>query len=140
YAKAQGIPCVLEQIHAPLDIMYGLLREETERWPGWEPGLHLEDSEGVLERRGRVGGELTGLMLAPPSFFSLRLPHPQKPRGQVPRHTFRCSLGAISLCRAATLFGFAETPRPVRWGGRVAQGGTLSLRSAAAFAYPLYRG
>lgn len=39
WAKAHGVPCILEQTIAPRTIEMRLLTEERERWPGWEPTL-----------------------------------------------------------------------------------------------------
>jgi glycosyltransferase involved in cell wall biosynthesis len=52
HAKGRGIPCVLEQTIAPQAIASALLKEEAERWPGWEPGLQIgAGGDGFTERQ-----------------------------------------------------------------------------------------
>lgn len=50
-AKRLGMACILEQAFAPRRIEKGLMAEEAERWPGWEPRLKPEpDADPLADR------------------------------------------------------------------------------------------
>jgi len=77
YAKERAIPCILEQAIIPQDMVRSLLKEELERWPGWEPGLRVNDDEGVFEERQKEEWRLADLIVGASSFVieSLRQCH-----------------------------------------------------------------
>ncbi|MCF6354847.1 MAG: glycosyltransferase family 4 protein [Candidatus Polarisedimenticolaceae bacterium] len=50
-AKKQNILCVMEQTILPKHLETQLLREETERWPGWEPGLIIPEMDSPMSMR-----------------------------------------------------------------------------------------
>jgi hypothetical protein len=68
YAKERAIPCILEQASVSQGMDRTFLREELERWPGWEPGLRVEDEEGVFEERQRKEWRLAELIVGASSF------------------------------------------------------------------------
>jgi glycosyltransferase involved in cell wall biosynthesis len=51
WAKERGIRCILEQTSAPKRLARGLVAEELERWPGWQPGLRLPPEPDPLAER-----------------------------------------------------------------------------------------
>ena len=77
YAKEQAISCILEQAIIPQDMVRSFLKEEVERWPGWEPGLRVEDEEGVFQERQKEEWRLADLIVCASSFLieSLRQYH-----------------------------------------------------------------
>jgi len=77
YAKEQAISCILEQAIIPQDMVRSFLKEEVERWPGWEPGLRVEDEEGVFQERQKEEWRLADLIVCASSFLieSLRQHH-----------------------------------------------------------------
>jgi hypothetical protein len=68
YAKGQDIPCVLEQTIAPQDVVRALLREELERWPGWEPGLCLGNADDMMGQREQAEWRLADLVIGASPF------------------------------------------------------------------------
>jgi len=77
YAKERAIPCILEQTIVPQGMVSALLKEERERWPGWEPRLRVEDEGGVLQERQKEEWRLADLIVGASSFVieSLRQCH-----------------------------------------------------------------
>jgi glycosyltransferase involved in cell wall biosynthesis len=77
YAKERAIPCILEQTIVPQGMVSALLKEERERWPGWEPGLRVEDEEGVFQERQKEEWRLAELIVGASSIVieSLRQYH-----------------------------------------------------------------
>lgn len=69
-AKEHGIKCILEQVSAPKRIENQLLREEAERWPGWEPGLSFGPDGGPLAKREEEEWKLADGVLCPSEFVS----------------------------------------------------------------------
>jgi glycosyltransferase involved in cell wall biosynthesis len=51
WAKTRGVRCLLEQTSAPKRLAPGLVAEELERWPGWQPGLRLPPEPDPLAER-----------------------------------------------------------------------------------------
>ena len=68
YAKQAGIPCILEQIHVSQRTACRLLKEESERWAGWEPGLDPRAPEGIMSRREQMEWQLADQILGGSSF------------------------------------------------------------------------
>jgi glycosyltransferase involved in cell wall biosynthesis len=66
-ARAQGLRCVLEQTMVPLAMANRLLKEEAERWPGWEPGLQI-NGVGTLADRERREWHLADRVIAGSEF------------------------------------------------------------------------
>jgi glycosyltransferase involved in cell wall biosynthesis len=66
-ARDQGLRCMLEQTMVPLAVANRLLGEEAERWPGWEPGLQIDD-EGPLADRERREWQLADRVIAGSQF------------------------------------------------------------------------
>lgn len=66
-AHDRGIRRVLEQTIAPRDIENALMREEVQRWNGWEPRLRV-GVHGPLAERERREWQLADVILAGSSF------------------------------------------------------------------------
>jgi glycosyltransferase involved in cell wall biosynthesis len=64
WAKRQGLRCLLEQTMAPQRVLREELRRELERWPGWEPGLHVSEANGLLEEREEAEWRLADCIVA----------------------------------------------------------------------------
>ncbi len=82
YAKGRGIPCILEQILAPQEVARALLREERDRWPGWEPESELEEGDNGLAEREREEWRLADLIVGGSSFVIDGLRAQQVPQGK----------------------------------------------------------
>ncbi|MCB1805584.1 MAG: glycosyltransferase family 4 protein, partial [Candidatus Competibacteraceae bacterium] len=67
-AKVQGITCILEQTILPKRLESNLLREEVERWPGWEPGLQIPETESLLSAREKQEWALADRIIAGSNF------------------------------------------------------------------------
>jgi glycosyltransferase involved in cell wall biosynthesis len=50
HARDRDITCVLEQSIAPRNLELRLLKEESERWPGWQPQSYLKGPDPLSER------------------------------------------------------------------------------------------
>lgn len=57
-ARAQGRCCVLEQTILPRLLEDKLMREEEERWPGWQPRFRPSEGESNIAKRQRTEWEL----------------------------------------------------------------------------------
>ncbi len=68
YAKERGIKCILEQTIAPQRIQRKLLKEEVERWPGWQDDLDYPSENDPLAQREEAEWELADLILAGSEF------------------------------------------------------------------------
>ncbi len=68
YAKEKGIKCVLEQTIAPQRIQRMLLKEEVERWPGWQDNIDYPSENDPLAQREKAEWELADLILAGSKF------------------------------------------------------------------------
>src|SRR5207249_3288107 len=94
YAKRYGIRCILEQTIVPQTTVRALLKEEQERWTGWEPWLGSSPSDNTLMQRQRVEWKLADLIIGGSAFVleSLRPYH-------VPQDKFRLIPYGIPLAR-----------------------------------------
>ncbi len=63
YAKDQGISCILEQTIVPQTVVRELLKQELERWPGWEDGLVLDSDDGILDLREQKEWDMADLIV-----------------------------------------------------------------------------
>ena len=68
HAKKQGILCILEQILIPQGKVRRLMQGEMERWPGWEPALRFDSSQGALEEREEEEWRLADLIIGSSPF------------------------------------------------------------------------
>jgi len=67
HARMAGRRLLLEQTIAPKPLVTQILKEETERWPGWEPGTCPRSLE-ILNERERQEWELADMILSPSHF------------------------------------------------------------------------
>lgn len=67
-AKAQGRRCILEQTILPAELEFSLMRGELARWPGWQPGLQLPESDSEVIQRARQEWELADCIVAGSDF------------------------------------------------------------------------
>jgi glycosyltransferase involved in cell wall biosynthesis len=70
WAKERGIQCVLEQTSAPKRLARGLVAEELERWPGWQPGLRLPPEPDPLAQREEEEWALADRIIAGSPFVT----------------------------------------------------------------------
>jgi glycosyltransferase involved in cell wall biosynthesis len=70
WARQRGIRCVLEQTLAPRQVLCRLLLEESERWPGWEPGLELPPGPDALAEREEEEWQLADRIVTGLSFVT----------------------------------------------------------------------
>jgi glycosyltransferase involved in cell wall biosynthesis len=70
WAKMRGVRCLLEQTVAPRQVLCRLLAEEAERWPGWEPGLHLPSGPDPLAEREQEEWALADRIVAGSPFVA----------------------------------------------------------------------
>src|SRR5438128_1067203 len=82
YAKRNNIRCILEQTIIPQDRVRSLLREELERWPGWEPGLRIEE-EDVFKERQEEEWQLADSIVGASSFVIESLRHHHVPEAKL---------------------------------------------------------
>ena len=94
HVKEQGGCCMLDQTLVPSDVVNSLLKEELERWPGWEPNLHLHQGEDALGKRERAEWQLADVVIGASSFVlkSIRQQH-------VPEFKCRLVPSGVSLDR-----------------------------------------
>ncbi len=69
-ARQNGAFCFLEQTIAPKRVENQLLKEEGERWSGWEPGLGFAADNGPLDAREEAEWKLANCLLCPSDFVA----------------------------------------------------------------------
>lgn len=72
-AKRRGTLCLLEQTIAPHLIEDRLMREEAERWPGWEPGLTFDLQANPMAEREQAEWRLADCIVCGSNFVASSL-------------------------------------------------------------------
>ncbi|HEY8360512.1 MAG TPA: glycosyltransferase family 4 protein [Ramlibacter sp.] len=67
-ARSAGLKCVLEQTILPARLQLQLMREEAERWPGWQARLAFPETDRVTEKRAEAEWELADLIVVGSEF------------------------------------------------------------------------
>jgi len=69
-ARAAGLKCILDQTIAPMPVYIELMKKELERWPGWQPGLVLQQDDNPLTKRAYREWELADVILCGSQFVA----------------------------------------------------------------------
>ncbi len=72
-AKEQGRQCILEQASLPAELEASLMRQELLRWPRWQPGLELPESDRAAIQREMQEWELADCIVGGSDFVRVGL-------------------------------------------------------------------
>lgn len=67
-ARDRGVPSVVEQIGAPYWSFTRMAKEESQLWPGWQPGLDTVPLSNPVDDRERAEWAEADILLAPSQF------------------------------------------------------------------------
>lgn len=72
-ARTRGVPAVLDQNVAPFRFYNRLAREESERWPGWQPDLSEIPERDPFTEREEAEWQAADVIVTPSPFVSREL-------------------------------------------------------------------